>query len=79
MEQGQGDFAFAQVVAGRFADIFVGEVVEDVVAYLEAASEQFGEFGETRGAVVVGAYAVAAHLGAGHEERGCLIAYDIIV
>ncbi len=79
VEQRQGDFALAQVVAGGFSDLVCLEIVEHVVAYLETESQEFGDFREFGRGVGVGVDGMASHLGAGHEQRRCLEIYDFEV
>ena len=47
VEEGECDFPFAEVVAGGFSDFCVGEVVEYVVADLEAEAQQACVFAQS--------------------------------
>ena len=68
VQQGQGYFAFTQVVACRFPDCF-GSVVEYVVADLETQSEKPCEFRQGFYDVLVfDACGVASHLCTCHEK-----------
>lgn len=68
VEERKADFAFAEVVAGRFADDFRVEVVEDVVFDLETESEEFGKFADCVKTPVGDSATVGSHGGASHEE-----------
>ena len=79
MKQRQSDFAFLEIVAGRFADGVAAEVVEYVVSQLEAQTEQAREFGERLGALIGYAGGIASHFRTCYEEGGRVVADYIII
>ena len=68
VEERQRYFAFAQVVAGRFAYGFVFVVVEDVILYLEAQTQEFTESFEAARCCCIGVDRQSSHVHARFEE-----------
>ncbi len=76
VDEGQGDFALSQVVAGGLADDGVVEVVEGVVLDLEAEPEQVSEALEVVKFLLGRIGGESAHFHTAGEEGGRLAAND---
>ena len=80
VEQGEGDFALAEVVAGGFADFSIGKVIENIILNLEAEAEQAGKLAQRVELFAVGgAHGVCSDFGTAYEEGGRLAVDDIEV
>lgn len=77
IEQRKCHLTFAEVVSGGFTYDFGIEIIEDVILYLETASEEFSKFADGPETPVVDTCAICAHRHAGHEKRCSLVGYDL--
>ena len=78
IEGRQGQLALMHVVAGGFAGIVV-VVVEDIITYLEAESDDVAEAVHLFHGIVAGARGDGTDARGSREERGCLKADDMVV